>query len=68
MESIFDKYLGDLINLRPIKLVHKKNKKLFLQVFLYQEEPVVKDKTFSYYTGLIKSIESFSERMPRLDL
>ena len=65
MESIFDKYLGDLINLRPIKLVHKKNKKIISSSIFIPEEPVVKDKTFSYYTGLIKSIESFSERMPK---
>lgn len=64
MESIFDKYLGDLINLRPIKILPRKNKKIISSSIFIPEEPTLKDKTFTYFTGLIKSIEVFSERMP----
>ena len=39
MESIFDKYLRDLINLTPIKILPRKKKKLFHPVFLYQKNP-----------------------------
>ena len=64
MESIFDKYLRDLINLTPIKIVPGRNKKIISSSIFIPEEPYVSDKTFSYLTGLIKSIEVFSERMP----
>lgn len=65
MESIFDKYLRELINLTPIKILPTKNKKIISSSIFIPEEPTVKDKTFAYYTGLIKSIEVFSQRMPK---
>lgn len=65
MESVFDKYLRDLINLTPIKIVPGKKKKVISSSIFIPEEPNITDKTFSYFTGLIKSIEVFSDRMPK---
>ena len=65
MESIFEKYLKDLINLTPIKVLPSKNKKIITSSIFIPEEPNITDKTFSYFTGLIKSIEVFSQRMPK---
>ena len=65
METIFDEYLGDLINLTPIKILPGANKKVITSSIFIPEKPNISDKTYSYFTGLIKSIEVFSERMPK---
>ena len=65
METIFDEYLGDLINLTPIKILPGANKKVITSCIFIPEKPNISDKTYSYFTGLIKSIEVFSKRMPK---
>ena len=65
MSKLFYKHLKELINIKPIKLVKKKNKKLVTSSIFIPEKPSVSDKYFSYFTGLIKSIEVFSIRMPK---
>ena len=65
MSKLFDKHLKELINIKNIKLVKGKNKKLLTSTIFIPEKPSVSDKYFSYFTGLIKSIEVFSRRMPK---
>jgi len=63
MERIFDEYLSDLITLTNIKMVDQPNKKLISSCIFIPENPKITMKTPNYFTGLIKSIETFSKRM-----
>ena len=64
MNSIYETFLGDLIELNNLKIVPQKNKKVITSSIFIPEMPYVKDKTYSYFVGLIKSIETFSQSMP----
>ena len=64
MNSIYEKFLGDLIELKNLKIVPGKKKKVITSSIFIPEIPFIKDKTYSYFVGLIKSIETFSESMP----
>ena len=64
MNSIYEKFLGDLIELKNLKIVPGKKKKVITSSIFIPEIPHIKDKTYSYFVGLIKSIETFSESMP----
>ena len=63
MNSIYETFLGDLIELKNLKIVREKEKVITSSIFI-PEIPHIKDKTYSYFEGLIKSIETFSELMP----
>ena len=65
MESIFEKYLSDLIQLTPIKIIPKKNKKVISSCIFIPEDPSINVKTPFYFSDLIKSIETFQDRMPK---
>ena len=65
MESIFEKYLSDLIQLTPIKIIPMKNKKVISSCIFIPEDPSINVKTPFYFTDLIKSIETFQDRMPK---
>jgi hypothetical protein len=65
MESIFEKYLSDLIQLTPIKIIPMKNKKVISSCIFIPENPSINVKTPFYFTDLIKSIETFQDRMPK---
>ena len=60
METIFDEYLGDLINLTPIKILPGGNKKVITSSIFIPEKPNISDKTYSYFTGLIKSSSTYN--------
>lgn len=64
MNSIYETLLGDLIELKNLKIVPGKKKKVITSSIFIPEIPHIKDKTYSYFVGLIKSIETFSESMP----
>lgn len=64
MNSIYKTFLGDLIELKNLKIVPGKKKKVITSSIFIPEIPHIKDKTYSYFVGLIKSIETFSELMP----
>ena len=64
MNSIYKTFLGDLIELKNLKIVPGKKKKVITSSIFIPENPYIKDKTYSYFVGLIKSIETFSESMP----
>ena len=64
MNFIYEKFLGDLIELKNLKIVPGKKKKVITSSIFIPEIPFIKDKTYSYFVGLIKSIETFSESMP----
>ena len=64
MEAVFDEYLGDLINLTELKMVAGSNKKVISSCIFIPELPNMSSKTPNYFTGLIKSIETFRHSMP----
>ena len=63
MEHLFQEYLSDLITLKNIKIVDRSNKKLISSCIFIPENPEITMKTPNYFTGLIKSIETFSNRI-----
>ena len=58
MEGYFDKYLKEHIVLNDLKIVEGTNKKIITSSIFIPEVPQIRLKTFNYYTGLIKSIET----------
>ena len=64
MNSIYETFLGDLIELNNLKIVPEKKKKVITSCIFIPEKPGVTDKTYNYFAGLIKSIETFSKKMP----
>ena len=64
MNSFYETFLGDLIELNNLKIVPEKNKKVITSCIFIPEKPGVTDKTYNYFAGLIKSIETFSKKMP----
>jgi hypothetical protein len=67
MESYLNKYLlkQNLIKLNNLKIVEGSNKKIISSCIFIPETPKVHDKVFSYFTGVIKSIETFTENLSK---
>ena len=61
METYLNKYLlkQKLINLKELKMVEGTKKKVVSSCIFIPESPKIGDKSFSYFTGVIKSIETF---------
>lgn len=62
MEEYLNRYLlkQNLIKLNNLKMVEGDQKKLISSCIFIPEEPKITDKVFNYFTGLIKSIETFN--------
>ena len=61
MEKYLKKYLlkQKLINLNELKMVEGDKKKIVSSCIFIPESPKIYEKAFSYFTGVIKSIETF---------
>ena len=60
MDSIFRETLEEFIDIKEIKMVDTRNKKVISTSIFIPEDPSVSCKTFGYFTDLIKSVETFS--------
>lgn len=67
MEQYLNKYLlkQNLIKMNNLKIVEGSNKKVISSCIFIPETPKVSDKVFSYFTGVIKSIETFNENLSK---
>lgn len=67
MEKYLNKYLlkQNLIKLNNLKIVEGSNKKVISSCIFIPETPKISDKVFSYFTGVIKSIETFTENLSK---
>jgi len=61
MDYLFREHLGELIDLKNIKMVDSCNKKVISTAIFIPENPSVNFKTFFYFSDLIKSVETFSK-------
>ena len=67
MEKYLEKYLlkQKLITLKELKMVKGDKKKVISSCIFIPESPKIYEKAFSYFTGVIKSIETFNTMMDK---
>ena len=67
MEKYLEKYLlkQKLITLKELKMVEGDKKKVISSCIFIPESPKIYEKAFSYFTGVIKSIETFNTMMDK---
>lgn len=67
MEKYLEKYLikQKLITLKELKMVKGNKKKVISSCIFIPESPKIYEKAFSYFTGVIKSIETFNTMMDK---